>query len=120
MLESFPLVPLFGHQGVGIALLSYDGQLCWGFSADRDIVPDLHDLVESVRDAFAELCDMAGLARRERPSEPRRGVRRRMALRRGHARWRQRRRRPDVAARRTLLHDFAASSCGGRSKRQHS
>jgi len=62
MRESFPLVPLFGHQGVGIALLSYDGHLCWGFSADRDIVPDLHDLVESVREAFAELCLRAGLA----------------------------------------------------------
>jgi len=59
--ESFPLVPLFGHQGVGIALLSYNGQLCWGFSADRDIVPDLHDLVESVRGAFDELCRLAGL-----------------------------------------------------------
>jgi diacylglycerol O-acyltransferase len=61
MLESYPLVPLFGHQGVGIALLSYDGRLCWGFSADRDIVPDLHDLVESVRAAFTELCQAAGM-----------------------------------------------------------
>jgi len=61
MRESYPLVPLFGHQGVGVALLSYDGCLCWGFSADRDIVPDLHDLVDSVRDAFAELCRTAGV-----------------------------------------------------------
>lgn len=62
LLESYPLVPLFGHQGVGIALLSYDGRLNWGFSADRDVVPDLHDLVESVREAFAELGRVAGLA----------------------------------------------------------
>jgi diacylglycerol O-acyltransferase len=61
MIESFPLVPLFRHQGVGIALLSYDGQLCWGFSADRDIVPDLHDLVESVHHSFEELGRLAGL-----------------------------------------------------------
>jgi len=61
MRESYPLVPLFGHQGLGIALLSYNGRLCWGFSADRDIVPDLHDLVESVREAFAELGRAAGL-----------------------------------------------------------
>lgn len=53
--ESYPLVPLYGHQGIGIALLSYDGRLNWGFSADRDIVPDLHDFVESVREAFVEL-----------------------------------------------------------------
>lgn len=61
MAESFPLVPLFGHQGVGTALLSYNGHLCWGFSADRDIVPDLHDLVESVRRSFEELCRLAAL-----------------------------------------------------------
>ncbi len=61
MRESYPLVPLFGHQGVGIALLSYNGHLCWGFSADRDVVPDLHDLVESVQEAFAELGRTAGL-----------------------------------------------------------
>lgn len=61
MAESYPLVPLFGHQGVGIALLSYRGHLCWGFSADRDIVPDLHDLVEGVRRAFEELGERAGL-----------------------------------------------------------
>jgi diacylglycerol O-acyltransferase len=66
--ESFPLVPLFGHQGVGIALLSYCGHLCWGFSADRDIVPDLHDLVESVRGSFEELARAAGLP------EPKLGV----------------------------------------------
>jgi diacylglycerol O-acyltransferase / wax synthase len=71
MIESHPLVPLFGHQGVGIALLSYDGKLCWGFSADRDIVPDLHDLVERVRDAFAELESLAGIATGDsRPKKP--------------------------------------------------
>lgn len=62
MAESFPLVPLFGHQGVGIALLSYNGHLCWGFSADRDVVPDLHDLVESVQEAFRELGEAAELS----------------------------------------------------------
>jgi diacylglycerol O-acyltransferase len=61
MSESYPLVPLFGHQGVGIALLSYSGKLCWGFSADRDVVPDLHDLVLAVRASFDELCGRAGL-----------------------------------------------------------
>lgn len=61
MHESFPLVPLFGHQGIGIALLSYNNRLCWGFSADRDIVHDLHDFVECVRGAFAEICAIAGL-----------------------------------------------------------
>ncbi|HXC53506.1 MAG TPA: wax ester/triacylglycerol synthase family O-acyltransferase [Candidatus Limnocylindrales bacterium] len=61
MVQSYPLVPLFGHQGVGIALLSYDGKLCWGFSADRDVVPDLHDLVECLQREFDQLCTLAGL-----------------------------------------------------------
>jgi len=44
----YPLVPLFSNQGLGIALFSYDGQLFWGFNADWDAVPDLHDVVDFV------------------------------------------------------------------------
>jgi len=43
--EVYPLVPLFTNQCLGIALFSYDGGLYWGFNADWDAVPDLHDLV---------------------------------------------------------------------------
>jgi len=84
MTGSYPLVPLFGHQGVGIALLSYAGRLCWGFSADRDIVPDLHDLVESIREAFAELVAAAGLP--EEVQVPAAQSPRRRATRPGRAR----------------------------------
>jgi len=31
---TFPLVPLFAGQTVGLAIFSYDGQLCWGLGAD--------------------------------------------------------------------------------------
>ena len=31
--------------GLGIALMSYDGRLFWGFNADWDQLPDLHDFV---------------------------------------------------------------------------
>jgi len=48
MTASWPLVPLFANQALGVALLSYDGRLHWGFNADWDVVPDLHDLVEAV------------------------------------------------------------------------
>ena len=47
-LETYPVVPLLGHQALGIALMSYDDGLFWGFNADWDAVPDLHDLVEHV------------------------------------------------------------------------
>jgi len=52
---AYPLVPLFGDNAVGIALLSCGGKLFWGFNADRDRVPDLAQLVGHVRDAFHEL-----------------------------------------------------------------
>jgi len=55
MLEIHPHVPLLGTLGLGIALFSYAGTLSWGFSADWDLVPDLHDLVEATQDAFEQL-----------------------------------------------------------------
>ena len=43
--EIYPMVPLLGNQALGIALLSYDGNLFWGFNCDWDEVPDAHQLV---------------------------------------------------------------------------
>ncbi len=59
MLESYPMVPLFQDQGVGIALFSYAGGLYWGISADWDRFPDLHDLVLAIDASFRELCEAA-------------------------------------------------------------
>ena len=59
MSEMYPLVPLFSDQGLGIALFSYAGKIFWGFNADRDLVPDLHDFVGAVAESFAELCAAA-------------------------------------------------------------
>jgi WS/DGAT/MGAT family acyltransferase len=55
LLEIHPHVPLVGTLGLGIALFSYDGTLSWGFSADWDLVPDLHQLVRATRRSFEEL-----------------------------------------------------------------
>ena len=63
LLETYPVVPLFKLQGVGIALFSYNGGLFWGFNADWDALPDLHDLVEALR---AEFDDLQRLADRDR------------------------------------------------------
>ncbi|MCW8845524.1 MAG: wax ester/triacylglycerol synthase family O-acyltransferase, partial [Gammaproteobacteria bacterium] len=54
MLEIYPMVPLAANQAVGIALFSYDGGLYWGFHADWDSMPDLHELVGDL-DAEFEL-----------------------------------------------------------------
>ncbi len=57
--DLYPQVPLFENQGLGVALFSYDGRLCWGFNADRDLIPDLHAFVESVEQSFQELLQEA-------------------------------------------------------------
>lgn len=53
--ELHPLPPLFERQGLGIAVLSYDGRVCWGLVADRDVVPDLAALAGDLDDALDEL-----------------------------------------------------------------
>ncbi len=65
--EIYPVVPLFSNQTLGIALFSYRGQLCWGFNADWDAVPDLHDLVEMVP---AELALLEAAFRRRAVARP--------------------------------------------------
>jgi len=61
MQACYPLVPLFQNQALGVALFSYAGRLYWGFNADWDAVPDLHDLVEGVGTDFDRLVDAAGV-----------------------------------------------------------
>jgi WS/DGAT/MGAT family acyltransferase len=71
MIAPFPLVPLFNNQALGIALFSYDGRLCWGFNADWDLVPDLHDFVNAISESFEELRRAANLAARRATQERR-------------------------------------------------
>jgi len=61
LVAMFPQVPLLDGLGLGIALMSYDGWMHWGFTADYDRVADLDAFVADVRDAFAELADAAGV-----------------------------------------------------------
>ncbi|MCZ6783391.1 MAG: wax ester/triacylglycerol synthase family O-acyltransferase [Proteobacteria bacterium] len=62
MTETYPMVPLFQNQGLGVALFSYAGGLYWGFNADWDGFPDLHDFVVAIDAAFHDLCDAADAA----------------------------------------------------------
>ena len=59
MLDSYPHVPLVDGLGLGIALLSCEGKLCWGFNADYDLIPDLRAFVDAIREAFRELRQLA-------------------------------------------------------------
>lgn len=51
----FPVVPLWANQGLGVAIFSYRGALCWGFNADWDLLPDLAVFADGIAASFAEL-----------------------------------------------------------------
>jgi diacylglycerol O-acyltransferase / wax synthase len=59
MLANFPIVPLWQHHGVGIALFSYDGKLLWGIHADYDTLPDTGDFIASIHHSFGLLQNAA-------------------------------------------------------------
>ena len=79
MLEIYPQVPLFFNQGLGIALFSYDGKLCWGMTADWDLLPDVHLFTDAIKESFAELQSLARVGtapptgRRRAPARKRSG-----------------------------------------------
>jgi WS/DGAT/MGAT family acyltransferase len=53
--EVFPYVEVVDREGLTIAVLSYNDQLLFGVTADRDVVPDLGLLAEHLEKAFDEL-----------------------------------------------------------------
>jgi WS/DGAT/MGAT family acyltransferase len=71
MLEAYPMVPLAMNMGLGVALLSNAGKLFWGFNADWDVIPDLHDFVLAIKGSVAELHTTSGERRAARRSERR-------------------------------------------------
>jgi WS/DGAT/MGAT family acyltransferase len=55
MLEAFPFVPLGGSVRVGIAIFSYDGNINFGVTGDRDSAPDIAVLCRGIEAAMDEL-----------------------------------------------------------------
>ena len=55
----YPMVPLMQNQNLGLALFSYAGGLHWGFNADWESFPDVHEFVEDLRVSFAEYKELA-------------------------------------------------------------
>jgi WS/DGAT/MGAT family acyltransferase len=74
LLELYPLPPLFERQGLGTAVMSYDGRVCWGLVADRDVVPDLGALARDLEEALVELRAAALQASAEPPTKKPRGA----------------------------------------------
>ena len=59
MRRILPLVPLFADHAVGIAIVSYDGELVFGINADHAATQDLELLQTAMRDEFAALLSLA-------------------------------------------------------------
>ena len=55
LVEVLPLVPLFAGHTIGIAVVTYAGQMVFGLNADRMAAPDLEVLAGGIERSFAEL-----------------------------------------------------------------
>ncbi len=55
MLDVFPFVPLLGNATIGVACVSYNGQLNFGLNGDWDISPDLDVFRDGIEESIAEL-----------------------------------------------------------------
>jgi WS/DGAT/MGAT family acyltransferase len=56
LLAAHPVVPLNpAGQGLSVGILSYDGHVCFGLLADRELDPPLDDVAGALRAALAEL-----------------------------------------------------------------
>lgn len=62
----YPVVPLADRQTLGVAVMSYCGQLGFGLLADLDAGPDVDQIATELNAAIDELAAVAGAARRPR------------------------------------------------------
>jgi diacylglycerol O-acyltransferase len=62
MREVFPLVPIAAEHALGIAIVSYDGNVVFGINADRDTMPDIEVLAEGIEDSLDTMLALAGTA----------------------------------------------------------
>lgn len=55
LIRVFPYVEVIDNEGLTIAVVSYDDQLHFGITADRDVMPDLGDIATSIEHEFKAL-----------------------------------------------------------------
>ena len=68
LVEVLPLVPLFAGHTIGIAVLTYAGQMVFGLNADRMAAPDVGVLAEGIKRSFSELRPPEAKRPRRRPA----------------------------------------------------
>jgi diacylglycerol O-acyltransferase len=59
-LDPFPMVPLAKNQGLGIAIMSYNGRMNFGLVGDYDVLYDLDDFAQDLQASLEELAEAAG------------------------------------------------------------
>jgi diacylglycerol O-acyltransferase len=61
LLEVWPFAPLYPSMGLGVAIVSYNGDAYFGLTADPDLVPDVEAFTAKLRDAATECAALAKL-----------------------------------------------------------
>ncbi len=69
LLEVFPMVPLAKRQAVCFGIMSYDGTVNFGLTADYDAMSDLEALAGDLEAALQELSDAAPAERERKPAK---------------------------------------------------
>ncbi|MFN8052442.1 MAG: wax ester/triacylglycerol synthase family O-acyltransferase [Acidimicrobiales bacterium] len=70
LVAAYPMGPIMEGSGLNITVLSYRDSVDFGFMADPELVPDVWELADHVRAAFAELRAAAGLTSTNGASAP--------------------------------------------------
>jgi diacylglycerol O-acyltransferase / wax synthase len=68
--DVFPMVPLAKNQGVCFALMSYNGRVNFGLTADFDAMPDLDALADDLEASIAELAAATAPAAGDEADQP--------------------------------------------------
>jgi len=69
----YPVVPLVKGHALAVGCTSYRGRVYFGFTADRDAMPDVIDFADLIADATSELADTVGESRGRRRQTARHG-----------------------------------------------
>ena len=59
LLEVWPFAPLYPSMGLGVAIVSYNGDAYFGLSADPSVVPDVEEFTLRLRQAAADCTALA-------------------------------------------------------------
>lgn len=59
LLEVWPFAPLYPSMGLGVAIVSYNGDAYFGLTADPGIVPDVEEFTATLREAAEECTALA-------------------------------------------------------------